>query len=876
MTHEDRMAGNDIPFDQASDAAARESASATSAFVSPAALRRNRLAAQGMLSKQQQQQHVSSPMRNPRLSDFDDSNLSPVSTRFESIWLSSPEQTPDRPVKTTVKTSSQQPFIKKHLPKKDELDETEGRFTMAQPRFSDPQPWTGSLSASQPPTTRALKVPSQRTPAASKSSTNQNSSRQAERTVKPPAVQQYASSAAADSLRKPVVHQYEHDMAPAAATVVTTRSSHTATTRTAAQQRYSLQGEDNDTHLRSKDEDTLFDFNGKTYSKEVALEDENAKNVKVTHKIRRRTRQRREQQQVATETDDDTSVENYGAQTIPATSLQERTHQAWKSRQKKNSSLRSSPKASDPSLPKAAVSFGKQNTVHHFQRSAHEEYEKQRLEDEVSVDRSLNSEYTKTLESEVEDMIKDILFIGNSGKSKPGRRKYKDRPEIRRKLRQQSQQEQLAAEERDANYESNADTMESTIEDESTIPSVDPEPAPKVLVDRRSMQQDKKSESRKTRQAALNDSIDSLVSSQAPTKSTILSDDRSSVVSASSLDSGTVGTQQTVEADKNDGDNDPFTAMVGLVEGGLSAVTSAIGYAFADTETKDEDTARSREVRSKESSQNKSVQSSGDHFNFFESCLGGGTPTIEGDGAETNRAISSGIVDKLGQDIWKNSAISKSFSNPAPLKDENSLTESAASIGEMDRQLEELNKNSKVSVLALHAAHSVHKIQGVEYDESIPIDMTKDLKVCPVNLKLPLGIIFVENDGESNAARSGGVEVGDQLACINGASSVHMKVDDICDVIANSSDPTQVDLVFLRYVGPFRAANKTLLETEDNFRLDAHGSFDDSLVKDKESKSLWRKNPVKSNKKEPAKTESSAKKKGGFRLFGRGKNNNAN
>ena len=104
---------------------------------------------------------------------------------------------------------------------------------------------------------------------------------------------------------------------------------------------------------------------------------------------------------------------------------------------------------------------------------------------------------------------------------------------------------------------------------------------------------------------------------------------------------------------------------------------------------------------------------------------------------------------------------------------------------------------------------------------------------------------------------------------------MHMKVDDICDVIANSPDPTQVDLVFLRYIGPFRAANKTLLETEDNFRLDARGSFDDSLVKDKKSKSLWRKNPMKSNNKTEPVQKAQAKKKSGFRLFGRGKNNNA-
>jgi PDZ domain len=147
----------------------------------------------------------------------------------------------------------------------------------------------------------------------------------------------------------------------------------------------------------------------------------------------------------------------------------------------------------------------------------------------------------------------------------------------------------------------------------------------------------------------------------------------------------------------------------------------------------------------------------------------------------------------------------------------------------------------------------------------------------------PGGCFVTKVSPDGSAARSGGVEVGDQLACINGASSLHMKVDDICDVIANSSDPTQVELVFLRYIGPFRAANKTLLETKDNFRLGSNGSFDDSLAKEKKSKSLWRMNPIKSSKKEPAKPvkvgqgdKTAAKKKGGFRLFGRGKKSNNN
>jgi hypothetical protein len=754
MEDEDRMAENDVPFDQASDAAARD-ASTTSAFVAPTGVMQNLgpslVAEEGMTTARQQ---VGSPLRNTHLSDFDDSKLSPVSTRFESIWLSSPEQSPDRTpiVKTTVTTaptkmSSSQPFTKKHMPKKDELDETEGRFTMAPPRFSDPQPWTGSLSHVPPtvpnrasqslhaPPTRPLKTPSPIPPSQQRQTGVVSKSHRSEPASRP------------DNLRKPPAQQYEDDMATAGHSETV---AHTQRYRLQHQDEYQEENEPNDEiRLSSKDEDTLFDFDGNNYSKVVTLND---KNVKVTHKIRRRTRQRRENP--VTETDDDTSVENYGTATIPATSLQERTHQAWKSRQKKSSSLRSSSKQ-DPSQPKAAVSFGKQNTVHHFQPSAHEEYEKRRQEEEdASVDRSLNSEYTKTLESEVEDMIKDILFIGTSDKSKPGRRKYKDRPEVRRRLRQ-AQQEQLALEAKNAKYESNTDTIESTIEDESTLPSVDPHPAPKVVVDRRSAQQTKKTVQENLRHAALNDSGDSLLSSQAPTRSTIYSDERSSVISASSVDSATVETLQTAETlqSAKDGDPDPFAAVLGFVEGGLSAVTLALGYAFAETDKKPE------KLRGREKSienANDTAQSSGDRYNVFESCLGGGT-AIEGGGSELNRPVSSGIVDKLSQDIWQNHVVKKSFSNPSIFMDGTSLSDSVGGSAEVNRQLEALNKDSKVSVLALHAAHSVHKLQGVEYDESIPIDMSKDLKVCPVNLKLPLGIIFVENDGKisfSNALSS--------------------------------------------------------------------------------------------------------------------------
>jgi PDZ domain len=73
-------------------------------------------------------------------------------------------------------------------------------------------------------------------------------------------------------------------------------------------------------------------------------------------------------------------------------------------------------------------------------------------------------------------------------------------------------------------------------------------------------------------------------------------------------------------------------------------------------------------------------------------------------------------------------------------------------------------------------------------------------------------VIFVENDSgcfvtdvhqNGSAARSGGVEVGDQLAAINGSSSFNLKVEDICELITKAHNPRCIELVFLRYIGPF-------------------------------------------------------------------------
>ncbi|KAG7356030.1 PDZ domain containing protein [Nitzschia inconspicua] len=898
---EERTTDNDLPFDQASDAAARDTSttSSTTAAMGVASVRPS-----GGYYHQ-----AMSPLRNTHLSYLNNSNLSPVSTRFESIWMSSPEASPDRPEmvcstekatgsvqERTAPPSNQLPFIKKHVGKIDEFDERNGRFVVPTPRYSDPQPWSGPLSPPSPhrptpvssytnistrPVSISTKFPTDPAKAV-KSQAMQNSQ------VHPHDVTSAKHSTRDDMQdRNPLNH-------PSQLHPTLQKQKLPPTVPLDAQ------------YVQYKDEDTLFDFEGKEQTEVVEIDTTLDRNVKVTHKIRRRTRQRREK--IVTEaTDDDTSVENYGTTQTSATSLQERTHQAWKSRQKKNSSLRSKQDPAQPKVANQSVSFGKPNTVHHFEPTAQEKQDRQRREEEDasvdrSLDRSLNSEYTKTLESEVEDMIKDILFIGNAKKSKPGRRKFKDKPEVRRRLRQSQLALTVnAAADDDGNNKQESPAYEPNTEDNSTLPPA--KPYHTHIVDRRTIDA-KNDKAKMAVEAALNDStysteshMSSQLSSQAPTRSTLLTDDRTSVLSASSVDTGTIESLQTIESfrsEKTRNDDDPFLVMIGLVEGGLSAMSTAIGYALGESETSTQQTRRRMNARDGERREKSSNVEQSNEFNIFESCMGDAAQLLKGHEADANnKAIITGVVDNLAQDMWYNTAVVQSISTTSCSFHDSVAAQKNGVSDEFDHKLLRLSSGSKVSILALHAAHSVHKLQGVEYDESIPIDMGKELKVCPVTLKLPLGIIFLENDGgcfvtkvspDGSAARSGGVEVGDQLACINGASSLHMKVDDICDVIANSADPSQVELVFLRYTGPFRAPEKTLLETKNKFRLGSNGSFDDSLaMKEKKSKSLWRMNPIKSNKKEASKPATigqgetaSAKKNGGFRLFGRGKKSSNN
>ena len=50
------------------------------------------------------------------------------------------------------------------------------------------------------------------------------------------------------------------------------------------------------------------------------------------------------------------------------------------------------------------------------------------------------------------------------------------------------------------------------------------------------------------------------------------------------------------------------------------------------------------------------------------------------------------------------------------------------------------------------------------------------------------------------------VEVGDQLAEVDGVSTVGMGIDDICSLFSTASNTTEIELTFLRYTGPMYPA----------------------------------------------------------------------
>ena len=65
-----------------------------------------------------------------------------------------------------------------------------------------------------------------------------------------------------------------------------------------------------------------------------------------------------------------------------------------------------------------------------------------------------------------------------------------------------------------------------------------------------------------------------------------------------------------------------------------------------------------------------------------------------------------------------------------------SLVSPAGSVATASTPLED---DPRLEELALHAVKSRHQMYDMEYDESFPVDIVKDIKFSLVKMKLPLG-----------------------------------------------------------------------------------------------------------------------------------------
>lgn len=112
-----------------------------------------------------------------------------------------------------------------------------------------------------------------------------------------------------------------------------------------------------------------------------------------------------------------------------------------------------------------------------------------------------------------------------------------------------------------------------------------------------------------------------------------------------------------------------------------------------------------------------------------------------------------------------------------------------------------------------------------------------------------LAVLFHENDGgcwitkvfpDGNAARAGGVEVGDQLAAINGISAIQLRVDQICTLITEAPDPENIELTFLRYTGQLHPVATPDLDevVQESFEVTDGDALMKPPIKKPHSKSL--------------------------------------
>jgi hypothetical protein len=420
---------------------------------------------------------------------------------------------------------------------------------------------------------------------------------------------------------------------------------------------------------------------------------------------------------------DNTSLDqDYGAVT-PQTNLQERTQAAWKRKYATAAAKRTvSP---DRDRETQSVSFGKGDTVYTFEPDldATDNDNDETLDTKSISLRSLNSEYTKSAESEVEDVIKDMFMIGTQNTTKPGRRKVKYSPAAKHRL------DRLVDPADDFEEETTLDLSDTGEETEKKYTS---------------------SSSRRDR-------------------------GRSSTRRGKSMKA----------IDESREEDDPFAGVWGYVEGGINAVSNVLGLEAVSSSGSLE-----KPIITEKRSDAKAGKQKADGF--------------------------QGLFDYYSDILLAASTESSASCKPPVQRDAQVEPMRVIETEEPEEDLTSppsLEEDFRLVDLAIQAARSAHRLQGYEFDETYDVNIVTDIKFSVVDLKLPLGLIFQENDGgcwvtkvlpEGTAIKSRSVKVGDQLAAIDGISAIRLTVDEIAKTIKGKK--AVIELTFLRYVGPLKPA----------------------------------------------------------------------
>jgi len=340
-------------------------------------------------------------------------------------------------------------------------------------------------------------------------------------------------------------------------------------------------------------------------------------------------------------------------------------------------------------------------------------------DDDTYAGRSMHSVYTKSNESEVEDLFKDIFFVGSGKATNPGRRELKYRRENKDRIKEQQKRERDRREE----YSSDEDDETISLEDQGT--NGDEKKAARMtpLKDGKQQQQQQQS----------------------------VDDDDEGSRMDSTVSRGTYEEEEEV---------DPFAVTYNYCEDLIFSLGKACGLT---------------------------------------------TPKSAAEGNKKDSSIESIKMDNelSAFESWEQYVTDLIFRVDGKGEEEGGNEE----------------KREALLQLAINAARIKHLLQKSEYDEMHNLDVGKDIKIVFTSIGLPIGIVFSESPSgcwvkrifdsghAATSFRGDKIQVGDQLASINGVSAANTNVAEVCKLLANSPNSDDIELSCVRYIGPLRPAS---------------------------------------------------------------------